>query len=52
VITPQLPEQDIILGLNLGAAEPFCVGELVAHANAFLRRSGGTARPCYCGTTD
>jgi DNA-binding response OmpR family regulator len=43
MLTAKGQEEDIILGLNLGAddyiTKPFRVGELVARANAFLRRS-------------
>ena len=43
MLTAKGQEQDIILGLNLGAddyiTKPFRIGELVARANAFLRRS-------------
>jgi DNA-binding response OmpR family regulator len=42
MLTAKGQEEDIILGLNLGAddyiTKPFRVGELVARANAFLRR--------------
>jgi DNA-binding response OmpR family regulator len=44
MLTAKGQEEDIILGLNLGAddyiTKPFRIGELVARANAFLRRSG------------
>ena len=44
MLTAKGQEQDIILGLNLGAddyiTKPFRVGELVARARAFLRRRG------------
>jgi DNA-binding response OmpR family regulator len=43
MLTAKGQEEDIILGLNLGAddyiTKPFRVGELVARANAFLRRT-------------
>ena len=43
MLTAKGQEEDIVLGLNLGAddyiTKPFRVGELVARANAFLRRS-------------
>ena len=43
MLTAKGQEEDIILGLNLGAddyiTKPFRIGELVARANAFLRRS-------------
>ncbi len=42
MLTAKGQEQDIILGLNLGAddyvTKPFNLGELMARANAFLRR--------------
>jgi len=42
MLTAKGQEQDIILGLNLGAddyvTKPFKLGELIARANAFLRR--------------
>jgi DNA-binding response OmpR family regulator len=44
MLTDKGQEEDIILGLNLGAddyiTKPFRIRELVARANAFLRRSG------------
>ena len=44
MLTAKGQEQDVILGLNLGAddyiTKPFRVGELVARAQAFLRRRG------------
>ena len=44
MLTARGREQDVILGLNLGAddyiTKPFRVGELVARARAFLRRRG------------
>ena len=43
MLTAKGQEEDIILGLNLGAddyiTKPFRIGELLARANAFLRRS-------------
>jgi DNA-binding response OmpR family regulator len=43
MLTAKGQEEDIILGLNLGAddyiTKPFRLGELLARANAFLRRS-------------
>jgi DNA-binding response OmpR family regulator len=43
MLTAKGQEEDIILGLNLGAddyiAKPFRIGELVARVNAFLRKS-------------
>jgi DNA-binding response OmpR family regulator len=42
MLTAKGQEEDVILGLNLGAddyvTKPFRIGELVARANAFLRR--------------
>jgi DNA-binding response OmpR family regulator len=42
MLTAKGQEQDIVLGLNLGAddyvTKPFKLGELIARANAFLRR--------------
>jgi DNA-binding response OmpR family regulator len=42
MLTAKGQEEDIILGLNLGAddyiTKPFRIGELIARANAFLRR--------------
>jgi DNA-binding response OmpR family regulator len=44
MLTAKSQEQDVILGLNLGAddyiTKPFRVGELIARAQAFLRRRG------------
>jgi DNA-binding response OmpR family regulator len=44
MLTAKGQEQDVILGLNLGAddyiTKPFRVGELIARAQAFLRRRG------------
>ena len=46
MLTAKGQEEDVILGLNLGAddyiTKPFRIGELVARVNAFLRRT--TAR--------
>lgn len=43
MLTAKGQEEDVILGLNLGAddyiTKPFRIGELVARVNAFLRRS-------------
>ena len=43
MLTAKGQEEDIILGLNLGAddyiAKPFRIGELIARVNAFLRRT-------------
>ena len=42
MLTAKSQEEDVILGLNLGAddyvTKPFKLGELIARANAFLRR--------------
>jgi len=49
MLTAKGQEEDIILGLNLGAddyiTKPFSLGELIARTNAFLRRkkSNGAA---------
>jgi DNA-binding response OmpR family regulator len=44
MLTAKGQERDVILGLNLGAddyiTKPFRVGELIARAQAFLRRRG------------
>jgi len=44
MLTAKGQEQDVIVGLNLGAddyiTKPFRVGELIARARAFLRRRG------------
>ena len=44
MLTAKGQEQDVILGLNLGAddyiTKPFRMGELIARARAFLRRRG------------
>jgi DNA-binding response OmpR family regulator len=43
MLTAKGQEEDVVLGLNLGAddyvTKPFRIGELVARANAFMRRS-------------
>lgn len=43
MLTAKDQEQDVVLGLNLGAddyvTKPFRIGELVARVNAFLRRT-------------
>jgi DNA-binding response OmpR family regulator len=47
MLTAKGREEDVILGLNLGAddyiTKPFRVGELIARAKAFLRRRGPAA---------
>lgn len=51
MLTAKDQEQDVVLGLNLGAddyvTKPFRIGELVARVNAFLRRSQ-SALPGEC----
>ena len=46
MLTAKGQEEDIILGLNLGAddyiTKPFRIGALIARANAFLRRRKST----------
>ncbi len=53
MLTAKGQEQDIILGLNLGAddyiTKPFRVGELIARAQAFLRRRGPAAAVVHFG---
>lgn len=54
MLTAKGQEEDIILGLNLGAddyiTKPFKVGELVARVNAFLRRrKSGQETVCRFG---
>jgi DNA-binding response OmpR family regulator len=53
MLTAKSQEEDIILGLNLGAddyvTKPFRIGELVARVNAFLRRSKTPASECVFG---
>ena len=50
MLTAKGQEQDVILGLNLGAddyiTKPFRIGELIARARAFLRRRG-PAPTCF-----
>ena len=45
MVTAKGQEQDVVLGLNLGAddyvVKPFRAAELIARAHAFLRRRGG-----------
>jgi DNA-binding response OmpR family regulator len=52
MLTAKGQEEDIVLGLNLGAddyiTKPFRRGELIARVNAFLRR----ARPQQAGPPD
>ena len=51
MLTAKGQEEDVVLGLNLGAddyvTKPFRIGELLARANAFLRRSKVKA-PTVC----
>jgi len=51
MLTAKGPEEDIVLGLNLGAddyvTKPFRIAELVARVNAFLRRTVSTRTSVY-----
>ncbi len=51
MLTAKGQEEDIILGLNLGAddyiAKPFRIGELIARVNAFLRRTKAKQAEVY-----
>ena len=51
MLTAKGQEQDIVLGLNLGAddyvTKPFRIGELVARVNAFLRRRNQALTEIY-----
>lgn len=51
MLTAKGQEEDIVRGLELGAddyiTKPFSVRELMARAQAFLRRSQAGAAPCY-----
>jgi len=54
MLTAKGQEEDVVLGLNLGAddyiTKPFRIGELVARANAFLRRrKSASASICRFG---
>jgi DNA-binding response OmpR family regulator len=54
MLTAKGQEEDVVLGLNLGAddyiTKPFRVGELIARVNAFLRRhKAGTDAICRFG---
>ena len=53
MLTAKGQEQDVILGLNLGAddyiVKPFRTGELIARARAFLRRRGPDRSVCRFG---
>ena len=50
MLTAKGQEEDVILGLNLGAddyiTKPFRVGELIARVRAFLRRRGCRTATC------
>jgi len=54
MLTAKGQEEDIILGLNLGAddyvTKPFRIGELVARVNAFLRRRKVKGEVCVFGS--
>jgi DNA-binding response OmpR family regulator len=56
MLTARSQEQDVILGLTLGAddyvTKPFRVGELVARVRAFLRRREAAASSVKCGECD
>ena len=53
MLTAKGEEQDIVLGLNLGAddyiTKPFRVAELIARVRAFLRRHGTAPATCRFG---
>jgi DNA-binding response OmpR family regulator len=53
MLTAKGQEEDVVLGLNLGAddyvTKPFRIGELVARVNAFLRRKDGVSTGCTFG---
>jgi DNA-binding response OmpR family regulator len=56
MLTAKGQEQDVILGLNLGAddyiTKPFRTGELIARARAFLRRRGPATTSFRFGDCD
>jgi DNA-binding response OmpR family regulator len=56
MLTAKGREEDVILGLNLGAddyvTKPFRVGELIARARAFLRRRGPAPTTVRFGDCD
>ena len=56
MLTAKGREQDVIMGLNLGAddyiTKPFRVGELIARARAFLRRRGPSATTVRFGDVE
>jgi DNA-binding response OmpR family regulator len=51
MLTAKGREEDIVRGLELGAddyiTKPFSIRELMARAQAFLRRSNAGAKPCH-----
>jgi DNA-binding response OmpR family regulator len=51
MLTAKGQEEDIIRGLNIGAddyvCKPFSIGELLARANAFIRRNAGRKEISY-----
>jgi DNA-binding response OmpR family regulator len=53
MLTAKGREEDVVLGLNLGAddyvTKPFRIRELVARVNAFLRRKDSGAARCIFG---
>ena len=53
MLTAKGQEEDIVLGLNLGAddyvVKPFRARELLARVNAFLRRRAATSTACVFG---
>jgi DNA-binding response OmpR family regulator len=56
MLTAKGREEDIVLGLNLGAddyiTKPFKLGELMARVNALLRRRGASSVPSRFGDCD
>jgi DNA-binding response OmpR family regulator len=53
MLTAKGQEEDVVLGLNLGAddyiTKPFRIAELIARAHAFLRRRGSSRIVCRFG---